>query len=261
MKLKIDNLLNLLKDKSGSICAAVACVGVGTTAYLSSKAGVQAYVTIDSDLDTKEKIKQYAKCYWKVGLSAALTVGAIIGSDRIHVGKEVALAGVAAVYKDKFIRTDRKLTEEVGEERAAEIRKEIASEKMAEQSIPEEDDEERNGNLIRIYEPYSDQYIYTTQEKIDKTMLLTNKELVMDGKVRLNFIIKHLGGKPTPKVHRFGWSWDNEIQDYNWGFFGGAWIEPMDGVTKDGVRALFYNVEPEDIDDPDFNSLGWQPGD
>lgn len=252
MKFKIDNLLNLLKDKSGSICAAVACVGVGTTAYLSSKAGVQAYVTIDPDLDTKEKIKQYVKCYWKAGLSAALTVGAIIGSDRIHVGKEVALAGVAAMWKDKFVGLDKKMEEVVGEEKANEIREETVKEQIKrskEKPTASQYREVREGTgKILVYEPYTDQYIVTSTERIAWALLAANEKLAKDFDVRLNFIIKMIGGVPKPLGDKIGWNWENESQDCCWSYYGGPWIEKcMDIYTDDtGMEALclFYQVDP-----------------
>lgn len=247
--MNINKVLDILKDKSGTICAAGAVVGVFVTAYLSGKAAVRVEHTIDPDMDTQTKVKEYGKAYWKTAVSAGVTTALIVGSDRIHVSKEIAAAGVAAMWKDKFVTLDKKVTEKIGAEKTAEIHKEIVADKMKEKEIPENLTKPNlPGEPIYVYEPYTEQYFYTTRERIAWAMLKANEKLQKTYDCRLNYIIKLLGGDPDPIGDKIGWNMENDVQDYAWSYYGGPWIELTTDVIKKGERealALFYMVDPE----------------
>ena len=212
--MNMDGILNWLKDHKATICSGLACGGVFATAYFSGKAAVQVEHTVNPDMDKKEKAKEYVKAYWKTGVAAGITCGLIISSDRIHVGTEAAIAGVAAMWKQKAVDIDNKLIEEVGEERAKQIHNDIIQEKIKDdlknhpEKFPEEKDlpdGSMNSKLL-VYEPYTDQYFYTTRETIAWVMLEANKRLMNQFDVRLNYIIKMLGGVPKPEGDKIGWN-------------------------------------------------------
>lgn len=250
-----EEAIQKVKDNSATICSGIAVAGVFVTAYFSGKAAVRVDHTIDPDMDRKEKWKEYFRAYWKTGLSAGLTSAAIIGSDRIHVANEMALAGVAAIWKQKAVDIDNKLKAEVGADRAKEIHKEIVEDHLKESGKKLVDDHEeaqetyeKNGKIY-VYEPYTDQCFWTTRETIAWVMLEANKRLMNSYDVRLNYIIKLLGGKATPEGEKIGWNWENEVQDYAWSYYGGPWIDitPDVKTMKNGKQALclFYMVDPE----------------
>lgn len=162
----------------------------------------------------------------------------------------------------KAVDIDKKLIEEVGEERAHQIHDDIIHEKIENdrknhpEKFPEEkipDDGSMTSKLL-VYEPYTDQYFYTTRETIAWVMLEANKRLMNNYDVRLNYIIKMLGGKSKPEGNLLGWNWENELQDDAWGYFGGPWIELMPDVREDknGALCLFYQVNPEPDNDEDM---------
>lgn len=253
--MNFDKVINWIKDHKATICSALACGGVFATAYFSGKAAVRVEHTIDPDMDKKEKAKEYVKAYWKTGVAAGATCALIISSDRIHVGTEAAIAGVAAMWKQKAVDIDKKLVEEVGEERAHQIHNDIIHEKIESdrknhpEKFPEEkipDDGSMTSKLL-VYEPYTDQYFYTTRETMAWAMLEANRRLMNQYDVRLNYIIKLLGGVPKPEGNKIGWNWENETQDYAWSYYGGPWIDFWPDVRKDkkGALCLFYQVEPE----------------
>lgn len=239
-----------LEGKSGTLCAIGAVIGVFATAYFSGKAAVEAKETIpdDPDMDIKEKGKHYIRCYWKTALSMLITSGLIIGSDRIHV-KEIAVAGAGAamMWKDRYDTLDKKIKDTLGEDKVKEIKKEI-SEEACETYIPRESTGSTAGTKVLVYEPYTDQYIETTNEAIWVAMYKANEQLQKTFDVRLNYIIRLLGGKPTSDGEKIGWNWENEVQDYAWSYYGGPWIEPCPCVRPHGNKeavALFYMVDPE----------------
>ena len=254
LKEAMKNLLETASEHSGTICAVAAVGGVFVTAWLSGKAAVKVNQEIDPDMTRKEKAKLYCKAYWKTGISAAATTGLIIGSDRIHVGKEAVLATGAAIWKEKATDLEKKVREELGDEKTDELKKKIVEEKIKEAEEKGElnkSQEQRESNLERlyVYEPYTDQCFYTTRETIAWTMLKANEKLAKTFDVRLNYIIELLGGEKRPEADLIGWNWENEAQDYCWSYYGGPWIEmvPQVMTMKNGKTAfaMFYQVDPD----------------
>ena len=234
-----------VKDNSGTIAALIALAGVGLTAYLSGKAAIKAK-DIPVPEDRKGRIKRFVSVYGRAMVSGAATCAAIVASDRLHHSKEVALGSVAAsalAISDDYVRFERRAREEMGDEKTAEIHK----------AVREEQKGLLTDNRILVYEPYTDQYIWTTRERIAWTMLQANRELVTKFDVRLAYIITKLGGKlDTPKrkvkAEEIGWNWENEVQSDQWGYYGGPWIDIDVELRNDGPREclwLFYRVEPE----------------
>ena len=78
-------------------------------------------------------------------------------------------------------------------------------------------------------------------------MTHANKRFLSDGECDLNFIISSLGGVPDTSEKILGWSLWNDIQDFNWSFYGGPWIEPILFEMEDERDAYYldYQVGPE----------------
>ena len=102
--------------------------------------------------------------------------------------------------------------------------------------------------MVRIYDPYTEQVIDTTIEKISLTKLAINHDLSCKGEVSYNKFIKLLGGKISKNIELLGWSLGNDIQDWNWSFEPGYWIEVyLSEMHKDGqeFQVISFNVGPE----------------
>lgn len=255
-----------VKDHSGTICAVTAMAGVVATAILSGKAAVRADHEIDCDMTKKERAKVYARCYWKTAAVGAATCGLIFGSDRLHVRKEVGLAGLAALWKGKYVDLDKKVAEVVGEEQYKEIQKSIAEDKINTLGFVPEKPANLGDNAMLVYEPYTDQLIWTTKEKIFHAMYEANLRFQRDFEVKLSVIIDYLGGEWDPLADEIGWNYDNAIQQDAWTYYsiGIEYIPDVyrkldddgvpipttykkqgDKVEKGDVLCLFYTVDPE----------------
>lgn len=233
-----------LRDISGTLCAIGAVLGVGVTAYLSGKAALKAQNINFEEMDTTEKVVHGLKVYGPAIASGAATCGLIIASDRIHVKKEVALGAAVALWKSDYISLDEKIRERLGEKETKEVHREMAADKMkaAETTPPR-----RPGQDLYVYDSYTNQFFYTSRETIAWTMLEANKQLNKNGAVSLNAVLKMLGGKPKAKSN-VGWSTENCVQDYDWGYYAySPWIQlDCDLMSDDpsGALILIYEVEP-----------------
>ena len=242
----MSKLVRGIKDNSGIIFSALSIAGLVGTCIMAVKGALTADKLIDPDLDKEEKIKVYAKSYAGAAICGAGTIACILGANHVHLRKEAALAGVAALWKTDLTKLDEKVKEKFGLDKAKEIHHEIIKDKMKENlpmQMPVPDGQ------ILVYEPYTDQYINTSREKIANAMYKANEKLAKEFDVRLNYIIGLLGGTMTKEGDLIGWNWENENQDYAWSYYGGPWITMLTSVTtdKDGKDALclFYEVDPD----------------
>lgn len=243
-----------LKDISGTLCAIAAIGGVGLTAYFSGKAAVKAQGVNFKEMDKTEKVVHGLKVFGPAILSGLATSGLIIASDRIHVKKEVALGAAVALWKSDYISLDEKVKERLGIDETKEIHKEMAADKMraAEVSPPK-----RPGQNLYVHDPYTNQFFWTSRETIAWTMLEANKQLNKNGAISHNAVLKMLGGKPLAKSN-LGWSTENCVQDYNWGYYAySPWIQlDCDLMSDDpsGALVLIYEVEPIEQEPDDLLS-------
>lgn len=232
-----------LRAHAGTICSGLAVLGVGLTAYLSGKAALKAKETPVPE-GRKEKIKRFVKVYGPAVASGVATSALIISGDRIHVKKELALGGAVAMWKSGFLELDKATEEAVGKEKAEEIRSSIK-----ERLSSENTDISKLANAIKIYEPYTGQYIWTTRETIAWVMLEANRHLQKEWECPLNVIVKGLGGKVTEEGDLYRWSGDSESQIDTWNFFNmGPWIDFQLIPKQHGaemVLELEYPVPPE----------------
>ena len=231
----------------GTIFALLSVAGVGLTGYLSGKAAVKAK-------DKKpEKPVDYIKTYGPAVVSGVATAALILVGDHVHVSKEAGLAGAAGLYAAKLKGYDKKLDGLLGREKADEVRKEVKtdiSNEKAELSTttPVKSVNKRRPNDILYYEPYTDQYIWSTPERVAWSLLETNKILMKDLRVELNKFITLMGGKATATGDELGWNYDNETQDYAWSYTGGPWLDLTPALTRRGeedVIVLWFQVDPD----------------
>ena len=242
-----------VKAHSGTICAVAAIGGVLATAYFSGKAAVRLDHEIDPDTPLGLRLRTTARICWKPIASILITSGLIWKCDRIHVGQKLGLAGALAVANERNARLDRKLIEEVGEERAREIRHDIYEEEMKDSPIPKELlSSPLAPNEMIVWEPYTHQYIRTTKERIGWALLEMNERYVKDLEVSLSTFIKLIGGIPDRLSDKLRWSNFNTIQEEEMTPFGGQWIRLLDDMQihqhddPNDIPCLFFEVDPRE---------------
>lgn len=277
MKVDFHKVADGAKKHSGTICAAVAIVGVITTAIFSGKGAVKCHEELEDDMTTKEKAKVVLKNHWKTGVSGAVTLGAIIASDRIHVTNEIALAGVAYANKEKLSKFTDKMKELVGEDVVKEAEEEIKAETANEKLDDIPDNLNLSAGEFLVYVPAAEQFYITTEKQMFYALYKLNEELHKVHDVRMSFFTRRLG-KPMPgrdgKIHYnphlddIGWRLDNAEQHYEWESTGYQWVDyipnvyirktdlgskvtlsnylKIDEPIRDGdVRAIMFTIEPD----------------
>ena len=193
----------------------------------------------------KEKFQYVWKCYIPTMVSGGVTILSIAAAGYLNHKTEMALAAALALNKDNLKKFELKAKEIIGEDKVQEIKQEVAKENVRHVDIPKEDIEQGH---IRLYDPYSEQFLDTTPEKLSLSMLGLNHDLACGGGAAYNKFLRLNGGKISRNLDLLGWSFGNDIQDWNWSFQDGYWLKFQPGeLVIDGqpIQSVNFNVNPE----------------
>lgn len=236
-----------LKISKATACSLAGCFGVAVTGFLAFRAGKRsAIMPVPENETTKDKAIRLAKTYGPAVAAGTVTCASILAGDRMHVKKEMALGAAAVMWKEGYMNLHEAAKEVVGEEKMEEVDNRV-KERMNVANTSDGNDCRELSNCIRVYEPYTDQYIYTTRETLAWTMLKANEQLQKEYLCTLDYVITKLGGTPTKDSDGLQWDMDSEILDQNWSYFNGPWIDIQIVPVKHGpemVLELYYTVEP-----------------
>lgn len=236
-----------IKISKATACSLVGIFGVAVTGILAFRAGRRSVLMPKPENETKkEKAVRVAKTYGPSVAAGAVTCASILAGDRMHVKAEAALGAAAVMWKDGYLNLEKATEKVVGKEKVEEINNTVKEQMQPE--VVDEKDQANLSNTIKVYEPFTGQFIWTTREMVAWTMLEANKKLQKDLLCKLNVIITGIGGKATPEGEEWRWDYESETLDYNWGFYNmGPWIDIQLIPKKHGpemVLELYYTVEP-----------------
>ena len=130
-----------LKKHSPTLMSAVAVGGVITTAYLASKATLKARDRLDKEqyfhgvFDGKRDqavrmVKSTWDLYVPAGAAGLVTIGCIVGSNRIGLRRAAAAQAALFVAERTFDEYKDKVAEKFGDKKEQEVRDEIARDKV-----------------------------------------------------------------------------------------------------------------------------------
>ena len=224
------------------ILSAAAAGGVVLTGWLSHEAGRRVAKDDEMPKTFKEKVKKHWKNYIPTAISGLGTIFCIAGAHKLHLSREASMAAAVAFYKalsedwedasfDKF--SDAGLKDNV--------------------MVPNRGEPPYMSQTmkIKIWEPYTKQWLEASQQDILWAELTANKMLQQRGTVTLNDVILMLGAKKKREGAKLGWSWDdemfNEASSY---YYGGGWIDmcpQWDDSNGEMKFVLDYGINPNDI--------------
>lgn len=238
LKEVIGKAIKKIASKKATIATVAAVAGVFTTGYFSAKGAVMVDHEMDPDLDTKLKAKLYAKAYWKAVLSGAVTVGAIVFSDRAHSKKEAMLAGAAIMWKDKFKDFDKRVREKLDPADVDDIYKDMVSDDIMDGdfgAIGNDLTADEFSKILYLYEPISGQCIDTTYERLLETLLDVNLTFQREYVINFDEFLEGIGGETTADTWKLVWDMDDEMQMFNASYCGGFVIDFTE-KTNDLIR-------------------------
>lgn len=251
---------------SPTILTSCSVAGTITTAVLAAKTHEKAKERISDELEKqlsapclyaddtvfdkygfnfKKKIKLTWRYYIPPVVMGAITIACTIGANCINLKRNAVLAGAYALAETSLKEFKDAARTVVGEEKVKEIKDKIIDDKINDNPPTQNQITMIGDGKVLCYDPYSDRYFESTEEKIRHAVNIANTELFANMRLTLNEMYYALDLKPNKLAGDRGWDL-NDALDYRKDFP----IEPRftAHLSEKGVPCLSIEFFPE----PDY---------
>lgn len=211
-----------MKVNSPQILTGLGVVGVAVTSYLTVRATAKAIRDIDEmeendgmAVDNKERIKERVRLVWKYYIpptvSGVVTVGCIVGSNRIGANQTAAAVAAYSLTEKAFTQYKEKVVEQIGENKEQKIRDEIAQEQVEKVPNREVQITTVSGHVL-CYELYTGRIFRSDMEMLRKAQNDLNKLILEQFYVSLSEFYDLIGLPYTSNSMWLGWDSDRLME-------------------------------------------------
>lgn len=222
------NLLNVIKPyarnattfvirESPTILTWLSVVGLGTTVGLAVHATAKSVATIIIHHDDYEEVKplsnvEIVKTSWKnfipVAISGVITTVCIVGSNKINLKRNAALATAFAITETALREYQSKVVEILGEKKEEKIRDGISQDRLNKNPVGETNVFVTGRGESLFFDSLSGRYFMSNMEDIRKVENTFNYDLLTDRYKTLNEFYTELGLEETEMGRNIGWDTD-----------------------------------------------------
>lgn len=234
-----------LSDNSPVILTAIGVTGTLTTAFLTGQASFKAAEVLRDEelardtvarsndeivpLEAKEKLELVWKLYVPAIGTAALTVAAIVGSNRLSTRRAAALASAYSISEKAFSEYKGKVLEKFGEKKEQEVRDDIAKDRVKKNPPPSI---VVVGKTCQVYDEYTGVYFTSSYDHLRQAEIDTNYQILHEGFATLSDFWRRLGATHAAIADEIGWDSDTKLE-----------LNIGSTVTDDGVPILTLNFQ------------------
>lgn len=211
-------------DNSPLILTAIGVTGTITTAYLTAKATFKAaelilierqerdYVITGRALEYREEAKVVWKLYIPATVTGALTIGAIIGANRIGTRRAAAMAAAYTISERAFDEYKEKIVEKLGEKKERAARDEIAQDRVDKNPVGKTEVIITGGGDVLCFDAYTGRYFYSDMETLKKAQNDVNYGILNNGYGSLNDFYSKIGLANITLGEEVGWSYESQLE-------------------------------------------------
>jgi hypothetical protein len=212
-----------LKGHAPEILSGLAVLGLGTTAYLAARSGMQMAKDIANDpeegarLETRQELYlRRAKTHWRTYMpplgAGVLTTAAIVGSNRVSGQRTAAAVAAYSLSEKAFSRYKEKVVETVGEKKAAAVQDAIAQEQVA--AGPAAGLVLIGDGNVLCCELHTGRYFMSDKQALVNAVNQLNAKMVnsLGSEATLNDFYQEIGLDQTSNSHQMGWTSDRLLR-------------------------------------------------
>lgn len=207
--------------RSPEILTGLSVGGVITTSYLTAKGTIEAVELVKEAEDVghipedrKEKVKTITKIVWRsyipAGISAAFTVGCIVGASKASNKRTAAAVTAFSITEKAFDEYRAKVIDEIGAHKERAIRDAVAQDKVQRQG-----DKEviiTGSGDVMCCELYTHRYFKSDMESLRRAENEINYKITRDLYVTLDELYDILGLPHTQTSNKIGW--DSKLVEF-----------------------------------------------
>jgi hypothetical protein len=184
--------------------------------------------------DPWTKFKWAAPAFFPAAGSAALTISAIVLSNRIGVRRTAALAAAYAVSESALSEYKEKVVEKIGKKKAREVTDQIAQEKI--KGVNSSVAIVGEGEIL-CFDTYTMKPFVSTVERVRRVENDLREILLNPGEtINCSDWLKGIGLRPTPYSDDFGWNGETGFK-----------LDFTAGLTDDNKPCMVWHfaIEPQ----------------
>lgn len=214
----LPKLSKAVQKNSPTILTALSVAGLVTTVILAVKATPKALEILEEEkrlknedpestepveLTFKETVCSTYKCYIPAAIMGTATIACMIGSTKISLRRNAALASVYSIAETTLKEYQAKVVETIGENKEKKIREEIAQDRVNKTPY--------NGVYIAgsgdtlCLDLSSGRYFKTSVDKLRKVENELGRTMLNDMWLSLNEVYMELGLEPITVGYDIGW--------------------------------------------------------
>lgn len=212
----------LVKDNSTAILTGVGVAGTISTAVLTGKATVKAVRLIDAEehdavlendheLDLRDKVKMVWMLYVPPVATGALTITAIVMSNRLATKQATALAAAYSLAEKALTEYREKVIEKVGEAKEGDIRDSMVQARMNKNPVNSREIILAGTGEVLCFDVLSGRYFQSSIEEIKKAANEINFELANHMHASLSKFYDEIGLPATGFSDTVGFNLDNRV--------------------------------------------------
>lgn len=207
-------------DHSPEILTAFGVAGTLTTAFLTADATIKAMWMIEEEeqpqedyfLEPREQFQLVWRLYIPPAVSAALTIGAIVGAAHVSRRRAAAMATAYTLTERAFSEYKEKVIEKVGEKKERAYRDEIAQDRVDENPLEDNVIVVTNNGDVLCYEHFTGRYFKSSMEALKQAENEINFQIIHDGYASVSDLYFLLGLSPTAFSEEVGWNTDYPLK-------------------------------------------------
>jgi len=252
MQLIVKKFGGTLSKSSPTILTGLGVVGLFSTVYAAVDATPKALRILDDEHirsanntlvgepvkmpNTLEKIQLTWKCYIPAAITALLTIGCIVGANRVNLKRNAALLSLYGLSEAALKEYQKKVIETIGKGKEREIRDDIHRDRITNNPVNTKEIIVTGKGESLCHDAWGGGYFYSDIEHIRQTLNKLSRDLMSENYITLNEVYSGLGLRDTKLGDLVGWHIDDGL------------IEPefSSQLTAEGVPCLVldYVVEP-----------------
>lgn len=233
-----------LVKHSPTVLTVLSCTGVISTVAFAIRATPKAELMIDKlreeydgePIPKAELAKAVAPVYIPTGLMVCVTIGCIIGANRISSKRNAVLASLYSASEMALKQYQEKVIEKIGEKKAQEVRDEIAADCLRDHPIRDKEVIMTGKGQSLCYDSLSGRYFLSDYELVRRVENTINRQILTDMWATLNDVYYELGLSSIDLGKYIGWNVDHPLR-----------FEFSSQVAEDGRPCLVIGYETEPV--------------
>ena len=194
---------------------------------------------LDTPIDTIDIVELTWKCYVPTAVMGLTTIACMIGANSIHLRRNAALVSLFSITETALKEYQTKVVEKIGENKEAQIRGEIAQEKVENSPVKNETVILTNKGSYLCFDSFSGRYFRSDVEAIRRSENIFNQKLLREGWLSINEFYYELGLDNIEMGDQLGWIAQHAILDIKYNVAMAKNDEPC--------LVMEYRVAPKQI--------------